>query len=71
MSKVIKNLIQSNKDVYAFMLDKVSGEGYEVLLNDGYSVDGLHSIAGDTVKDILLQASFIQKCSDDCSCKNT
>ena len=70
MSKVIKNLIQSNKEIYAFMLDKVSGEGYEVLLNDGYSVDGFHSIAGDTVKDVLSQVKFIQKCSDDCSCKN-
>jgi len=51
------------------MLDKVDGEGYEVLLNEGYSVDGLHAIAGDTVKDVLAQAKFILRCADDCVCK--
>jgi len=68
MSKVIKKLIESNKQIFAFALDKVNGEPYEVLLNDGYSVDGFHSISGDTVKDVLTQVSFIKKCDDDCSC---
>ena len=69
MSKILQKLISSNKEIYSFMLDKVDGEGYEVLLNDGYSVDGLHAIAGDTVKDVLDQAKFIKKCESDCSCK--
>ena len=68
MSKVLQKLIDSNPEVYDFMLDKVDGEPYEVLLQAGYSVDGLHSIAGDTVKNVLLQSSFIQKCGDDCVC---
>jgi hypothetical protein len=70
MSKTILKLIASNKEVYSSMLDKVDGEGYEVLLNDGYSVDGLHAIAGDTVKDVLAQAKFIHRCADDCVCKS-
>lgn len=70
MSKVIQKLIQSNKEIFAFALDKVAGEPYEVLLNDGYSVDGLHAISGETIKDVLTQVSFIKKCDDDCSCKN-
>lgn len=52
------------------MLDKVDGEGYEVLLNDGYSVDGLHAIAGDTVKDVLAQTKYIVQCPFDCVCKS-
>jgi len=68
MSKVLQKLINSNPEIYDFMLDKVDGEPYEILLEAGYSVDGLHSIAGDTVKDVLLQATFIQKCGDDCVC---
>ena len=70
MSKTILKLIESNKKVFDFMLDKVDGEGYEVLLNDGYSCDGVHAIAGDTVKDVLAQVAFIQECDDDCCCKN-
>lgn len=68
MSKTIQKLIQSNEEIYAFMLDKVDGEGYEVLLNAGYSVDGLHAIAGDTVKDVLDQTKFIVECPSDCVC---
>ena len=68
MSKVLQKLIDSNPDVYDFMLDKVDGEPYEILLEAGYSVDGYHSISGDTVKDVLVQVSFIQKCDDDCVC---
>ena len=68
MSKVLQKLIDSNPEIYDSILDKFWGEPYEVLLQAGYSVDGLHSIAGDTVKDVLLQASFIQKCGDDCVC---
>lgn len=68
MSKVIQKLVQGNREVFAFALDKVDGEPYEVLLNDGYSVDGVHAISGDTVKDVLAQVAFIQKCSDECSC---
>jgi len=68
MSKVLQKLVDSNPEVYDSILDKFWGEPYEVLLQAGYSVDGFHSIAGDTVKDVLLQATFIQKCDDDCVC---
>jgi hypothetical protein len=68
MSKVLQKLINSNPEIYDFMLDKVDGEPYEILLEAGYSVNGQHSIAGDTVKDVLLQATFIQKCDDNCVC---
>jgi hypothetical protein len=70
LSKLILNLIENNKEVYSSMLDKVDGEGYEVLLNDGYSVDGLHAIAGDTVKDVLAQTKYIVQCPFDCVCKS-
>ena len=69
MSKVLDNLINSNKEVFAFALDKVNGEPYEVLLNEGYSVDGVHAIAGDTIKDVLNQVKFITQCNVDCVCK--
>lgn len=69
MSKVLQNLIKNNPDVYDFMLDKIEGEPYEVFLKEGYSVDGIHAIAGDTVKDVLVQASFIERCNDDCFCR--
>jgi hypothetical protein len=69
MSKVLQRLIESNPDVYSFMLDKVAGEPYEILLEAGYSVDGHHSVSGDTVKDVLIETLFIQKCNDDCVCQ--
>lgn len=68
MSKVLQKLIDSNPDVYDFMLDKIDGEPYEILLHEGFSVDGIHAIAGDTVQDVLWQATFIQKCNADCVC---
>jgi hypothetical protein len=68
MSKVLQKLIDSNPNVYDFMLDKVANEPYEILLEAGFSVDGHHSISGDTVKDVLLQTTFIQKCDDNCVC---
>jgi hypothetical protein len=68
MSKVLQRLIESNPDIYSFMLDKVDGEPYEILLEEGFSVDGRHSISGDTVKDVLIETLFIQKCDDDCVC---
>ena len=68
MSKVLQRLIESTPDIYSFMLDKVAGEPYEILLETGFSVDGFHSISGDTVKDVLIQTLFIQKCNDDCVC---
>lgn len=68
MSKILQKLIDKNPEIYSFMLDKVAGEPYEILLEAGFSVDGLHSISGDTVKDVLIETLFIQKCDNDCVC---
>lgn len=68
ISKALDTLIKNKPKVFSMYF--YENDAYELFLENGYQYNGLHAIAGNTVKEVLSQINDIEECPFDCVCRN-